>query len=1439
MAKYGEEPCSFTYDVFLSFRGEDTRHIFIAPLRRELRLKGISTFVDDENLRIGEGISPSLRKAIEESRILIIVLSENYASSRWCLDELVEIVNCIKRNNKQLVFPIFYHVDPTDVRHQKNHYREAMNAHEDRFGKDSEKVQAWRSALTEVANLKGHHISDGYVPKPLHIDQNPVGLESRTEAVKLLLDMKPHDDTVCMLGIYGAGGIGKTALARTLYNKIAHEFEAASFLANVREKSNKINGIEDLQKTLLSEMLVELETELGSTSEGISEIKLKLQGKNVLLVLDDVDDKEMLEKLAGGCDWFGSGSRVIITTRDKDLLIAHQVEKKYEMTELDDQHSLQLFCLNAFKRSYPPTGFEDLSSRAVGYAQGLPLALKVIGSDLAMAQSLDAWESALKEYERIPKKSIQNVLKISFDRLEENAQRVFLDIACFFKGERKESVEKILEDQSVTEMPDVSEVQNLIELRLDNCKNLIAVHESVGFLKNLLHLSVSECTKLRNFLQRMFLPSLEVLDLNLCVSLEHFPDVVEKMTKPLEIYMINTAIKELPHSIGNLIGLVCIEMPSSRKLRYLPSSLFMLPNVVAFKMGGCSQLRESFTRFIEGPSAAEGCSPLQRLYFDNGGLSDEDLHAVLKCFPKLEELIASENNFVSLPACIKESVHLTSLDVSVCKNLKRIPECTDLRILNVHRCVKLEDISDLPSTIQKVDARYCFSLTRETSTMLWSQVSKEIRGLEDVNEMAKQSRTQLVELHLFINGRCVPRKGYYNFRIAADHVLLCDLRLLFSDEEWHGLDAFLEHDWNIVQVSYAATLALSCWGVYVYKQGTEVDDVQFMCPDPEYSDIANISRTIIPTRDSKMEKMKMIESSGLERMFDRMLIETMNYEEREGFADKDFSMEAHQVLMGGLKKISSQAKDLLESNGKGSALEGKKSTLEWLLDTINKGDEVDGPGVFFHEDLAVMRLKGDELKPSMGSGSGPHQLDMGRFLEGMSKRRMDEGEASISRHQGSGRDPQQLDMGRFFVDMFNSPINIGEALSPGHQGSGSDPQQEQILMGIFWDGMEDGLLEAQNSFPSLDIETTRCAALNKGNRVAWSLPESGVLVLPQVEEKTYIEGIFNGLMEAKQSFPTLDIEATLNTVLSRAILKVPTEAPPVIPQVLDSTTVMVPCSDDPLLQAFMMMKPESCESEAKSKLYCKLKEEHKALRQRFEEFENESVDQNKDTDAASYWKNQYDELLEKFNTQSAELISKKNHNLDGTDDAEAKATNISDSNSALISTEMHTAIGIGGCKGVAKYEKLAAVLKGRDEELRRLYDAGIEGFHNSEEFQDLMSAIYLNGLRDGILEAQAISLALDMERMIPVFKENEKHATDEEEAAKEEHVTDEEAANEKRATDDEAAQEEHVTDEVAKEKHIETADNENLDETIGAADIPGPTDPEVYNSPETSNPSSS
>jgi hypothetical protein len=147
------------YDVFVSFRAKETRNAFTAHLYNALLQRGLNPFADDE-LRRGEEISPALLKAIEDSRVSIVVLSQGYASSALCLDELVKIVEC-KQKNKQLVLPVFYDVDPSDVRHQRKSFGKAVAKLEERFG-DDVKLQRWRQALKEVANLSGWPIGRRY-----------------------------------------------------------------------------------------------------------------------------------------------------------------------------------------------------------------------------------------------------------------------------------------------------------------------------------------------------------------------------------------------------------------------------------------------------------------------------------------------------------------------------------------------------------------------------------------------------------------------------------------------------------------------------------------------------------------------------------------------------------------------------------------------------------------------------------------------------------------------------------------------------------------------------------------------------------------------------------------------------------------------------------------------------------------------------------------------------------------------------------------------------------------------------------------------------------------------------------------------------------------------------------------------------------------------------
>ncbi|KAJ9558629.1 hypothetical protein OSB04_013243 [Centaurea solstitialis] len=157
------------YDVFLSFRDIDTRNGFTDHLHKALLDANINTFLDDEEIQTGDDLKPELESAITASRASIIVLSQNYASSTWCLDELVLILD-LRRTSKHIVIPIFYHVDPTDVRKKQSRFQDALPEHKQRMEAETDaekrsqqahKIELWRKALSEVADLKGMNAMAG------------------------------------------------------------------------------------------------------------------------------------------------------------------------------------------------------------------------------------------------------------------------------------------------------------------------------------------------------------------------------------------------------------------------------------------------------------------------------------------------------------------------------------------------------------------------------------------------------------------------------------------------------------------------------------------------------------------------------------------------------------------------------------------------------------------------------------------------------------------------------------------------------------------------------------------------------------------------------------------------------------------------------------------------------------------------------------------------------------------------------------------------------------------------------------------------------------------------------------------------------------------------------------------------------------------------------
>ncbi|CAL9223900.1 unnamed protein product, partial [Arabidopsis halleri] len=704
--------CIKRYHVFSSFHGPDVRRGFLSHLHNHFASKGITTF-NDEKIDRGQTIGPELVQAIRESRVSIVLLSKKYASSSWCLDELLEILKCNEAQG-QIVMTIFYDVDPSDVKKQRGEFGSAFE--KTCQGKTEELKQRWSKALAHVATIAGEHslnwaneaemiqkiatdVSNKLNLTPSRDFDGMVGHEAHLAKLKSMLCLE--SDEVKMIGIWGPAGIGKSTIARALDNQLSSSFQLKCFMGNLMGSLKSRMGVDDhdsklwLQNQLLSKILNQENMKIHH----LGAIKERLHDQRVLIILDDVDDLKILEVLAEELSWFGFGSRIIVTTEDKKILEAHGIKDIYHVDFPSEEEALEILCLSAFKQSSVPDGFEEVANKVAKLCGKLPLGLCVMGSSLR-GQSKHEWELQLSRIESSLDGGIKDILKVGYDRLSKKNQSLFLHIACVFNHEVVETLadkslvrkstyghivmhhllqqlgRQIVLEQSdepgkrqfLTEADEICDVLStetgtgsVIGISFDT-SNIGEVSVSKGAfegMRNLRFLRIYRSLQIPEDME--YLPRLRLLDWynysRKSLPLRFQPERLVKLKMPF------SNLEKLWGGIQSLPNLKSIDLRYSCKLKEIPN-LSKSTNLEKLKLEYCTIL-------VELPSSI---SNLQKLKILN----------VQYC--SMLQVIPSNINLASLER----------LDMTGCSRLRTFPDISsNIKVLNLRDT----DIEDVPPSV--------------------------------------------------------------------------------------------------------------------------------------------------------------------------------------------------------------------------------------------------------------------------------------------------------------------------------------------------------------------------------------------------------------------------------------------------------------------------------------------------------------------------------------------------------------------------------------------------------------------------------------------------------------------------------------------------------------------------------------------------------------------
>nr|POE53999.1 tmv resistance protein n [Quercus suber] len=642
----------WNYDVFLSFRGEDTRKSFTDHLHFALKQKGIFTFKDNERLERGKPISQELWKAIEGSKFAIVILSKNYASSTWCLDELTKIIECVKEV-ELTVLPVFYDVDPIDVRKQIGPFAQAFAEHKERFKENIEKVEIWRAALREVADISGYHLMAKCESKFIQdivgaishklcyastYAKNLVGISSRVEELKLHLAIGSND--VRIIGIWGMGGMDMGQ------DRVRQE------CLKMPGKRSRLWQYKDINHVLTENKGTKVVQALVSNIPLPKEVHWNLEALSnmpqlKLLIIQKV-------QLLRGPNHLSNELRFL----DWSEYPSKSFPSSFQPMELVDLR----MCYSNIEQLWKGIKyFDSLKSIKLNHSQNLIATPDITG---------------------VP--NLEKLIVEGCTSLREVHSSV---------GVHKRLILLNLKGcKSLCNLPCKFEMESLEILIFSGCSKIKNIPTFAGNMKCLSKLYADGTTITKLPMSIEHLTSLKSLSLRDCKHLVCIPSIIcnFKFLKDLD-FSGCLRLKKLPENLGNAKVLEELDV-SGTAIRKAPSSIVLLENLKVLSFGGCKGL------LSKSWNKALGFDLMSRRSLDFAGLSMPSLSSL----SSLKTLDLSDCKFKAIPNELGCLSSLQVLDLSK-NDFEFIPESiirlSNLKELYLVNCTCLHSLPKLPSSI--------------------------------------------------------------------------------------------------------------------------------------------------------------------------------------------------------------------------------------------------------------------------------------------------------------------------------------------------------------------------------------------------------------------------------------------------------------------------------------------------------------------------------------------------------------------------------------------------------------------------------------------------------------------------------------------------------------------------------------------------------------------